>query len=82
MSKGSGGSKSSDNPKIADRSREGELFPAKSIDEYAAQAIDDDLGDDNDGLICNWRRRALQSWRLDRFWGTQFSLQAFSLTVV
>ena len=50
MSKESAGSKSSENPKIADRSREGELFPEKSIDEYAAYANDCDLDDEDNSL--------------------------------
>jgi hypothetical protein len=36
-------------PKIADRSREGDIFPATSVDEYAKTARDDedDVSDDD-----------------------------------
>ncbi|XP_078430140.1 small acidic-like protein [Wolffia australiana] len=53
MSKGSSEPKESEGSKIIDRSREGELFPAKSIDEYVAQAVENNIRDQQDSLICN-----------------------------
>lgn len=39
-------------PKIADRSREGDIFPATSIEEYVEQTEQSDDEDDNDDFIC------------------------------
>ena len=38
-------------PKIGDRSREGDLFPASSIDEYAELARQDDCNEDEDCIF-------------------------------
>ncbi|KAL6845515.1 hypothetical protein ACP4OV_025010 [Aristida adscensionis] len=46
MNKGKDGESGSSVPKIADRSREGDLFPAASLDEYAEQAREQE--DDSD----------------------------------
>ncbi|TVU35017.1 hypothetical protein EJB05_16882 [Eragrostis curvula] len=46
--KGKGGESASSVPKIADRSREGDLFPVASLDEYAEQAAKEDDDDDSD----------------------------------
>ncbi|WVZ68742.1 hypothetical protein U9M48_017643 [Paspalum notatum var. saurae] len=46
MNKGKGGESESPVPKIADRSREGDIFPAATLDEYAEQARDQE--DDSD----------------------------------
>ena len=46
MSKGKGGESGPSVPKIADRSREGDIFPAASLDEYAEQAREQE--DDSD----------------------------------
>jgi len=49
MNKGKGGDSGSSVPKIADRSREGDLFPAASLDEYAEQAREQDDSDEEAG---------------------------------
>ncbi|KAJ4763694.1 small acidic-like protein [Rhynchospora pubera] len=49
MNKGNGGTGPSV-PKIADRSREGDIFPATSVDEYAKAARDDDDAYDDDDV--------------------------------
>ncbi|KAJ1285511.1 hypothetical protein BS78_03G285000 [Paspalum vaginatum] len=46
MNKGKGGESASPVPKIADRSREGDIFPAATLDEYAEQAREQE--DDSD----------------------------------
>uniref|UniRef100_A0A0E0JP17 Uncharacterized protein n=1 Tax=Oryza punctata TaxID=4537 RepID=A0A0E0JP17_ORYPU len=48
MNKGSGGESRSSVPKIADRSREGDIFPAASLDEYAEQARQQDGSDEEE----------------------------------
>ncbi|RLM93704.1 uncharacterized protein C9orf85 homolog-like [Panicum miliaceum] len=49
MNKGKGGDSGSSVPKIADRSREGDIFPAASLDEYADQAREQDDTDEEAG---------------------------------
>jgi len=49
MNKDKGGDSGSSVPKIADRSREGDLFPAASLDEYAEQAREQDDSDEEAG---------------------------------
>ncbi|KAL6614464.1 hypothetical protein ACP70R_036734 [Stipagrostis hirtigluma subsp. patula] len=50
MNKGKGAESGSSVPKIADRSREGDIFPAASLDEYAEQAREqDDESDEEAG---------------------------------
>ncbi|PUZ54660.1 hypothetical protein GQ55_5G149600 [Panicum hallii var. hallii] len=49
MNKGKGGDSGSSVPKIADRSREGDIFPAASLDEYADQAREQDDSDEEAG---------------------------------
>lgn len=39
-------------PKIGDRSREGDLFPATSLDEYAETARQSDDEEEDDDIIC------------------------------
>lgn len=46
--KGKGGESGESVPKIADRSREGDLFPVASLDEYAEQAQEEDDSDVED----------------------------------
>lgn len=46
MNKGKGGESGPSVPKIGDRSREGDIFPAASLDEYAEQAREQE--DDSD----------------------------------
>jgi hypothetical protein len=47
MNKG-GGESGPSVPKIADRSREGDIFPAASLDEYAEQARQQDDSDEEE----------------------------------
>ncbi|OEL26261.1 hypothetical protein BAE44_0012722 [Dichanthelium oligosanthes] len=49
MNKEKGGDSGPSVPKIADRSREGDLFPAASLDEYAEQAREQDDSDEEAG---------------------------------
>jgi len=49
MNKGKGGDSGSSVPKIADRSREGDIFPAASLDAYAEQAREQDDSDEEAG---------------------------------
>jgi hypothetical protein len=45
MNKGKGGESGPSVPKIADRSREGDIFPAASLDEYAEQTREQEEDD-------------------------------------
>ncbi|CAO2182816.1 unnamed protein product [Urochloa humidicola] len=49
MNKDKGGDSGPSVPKIADRSREGDIFPAESLDEYAEQAREQDDSDEEAG---------------------------------
>ncbi|KAL0926573.1 hypothetical protein M5K25_002812 [Dendrobium thyrsiflorum] len=51
MNNGKAGGSSSRSLKIEDRSREGNVFPATSIDEYAELA-NESISDEDDDLIC------------------------------
>jgi hypothetical protein len=48
MNKDKGGENCSSVPKIADRSREGDIFPVASLDEYAEEAREEDNSDEED----------------------------------
>lgn len=48
MNKGKGGESGPSVPKIADRSREGDIFPAASLDEYADQVREQEDGSDEE----------------------------------
>ncbi|CAD6229734.1 unnamed protein product [Miscanthus lutarioriparius] len=48
MSKGKGGESGPSVPKIADRSREGDIFPAASLDEYTQQAREQEEDDSDE----------------------------------
>ncbi|CAL4947316.1 unnamed protein product [Urochloa decumbens] len=49
MNKGKDGDSGPSVPKVADRSREGDIFPAASLDEYAEQAREQDDSDEEAG---------------------------------
>ncbi|XP_006644750.1 uncharacterized protein C9orf85 homolog [Oryza brachyantha] len=49
MNRGNGGESGPSVPKIADRSREGDIFPVASLDEYAEQARQQDDSDEEEG---------------------------------
>nr|CAB3478379.1 unnamed protein product [Digitaria exilis] len=49
MNKGKGEDSGPSVPKVADRSREGDIFPAGSLDEYAEQAREQDDSDEAAG---------------------------------
>jgi len=48
MNKGKGGESGPSVPKIADRSREGDIFPAASLDEYTQQAREQEEDDSDE----------------------------------
>jgi hypothetical protein len=48
MNKDKGGENCLLVPKIADRSREGDIFPVASLDEYAEEAREEDNSDEED----------------------------------